>query len=102
MKFCQMRSGRSFPFKSLTAITLYAGLYRYIGGSKSPVAVPNITWAPAAQRALEAVSALLQRLRQTTEHLTDKQRWSALLRFIFRDWLRNTGGHEPVPAFLPG
>ena len=58
--------------------------------------------APAVQRALEAVSALLQRLRQTTEHLTDKQRWSALLRFIFRDWLRNTGGLEPVPAFLPG
>jgi len=56
--------------------------------------------APAAQRALEAVSALLQRL--TTEHLTDKQRWSALLRIIFRDWLRNTGGLEPVPAFLPG
>ena len=58
--------------------------------------------APAVQRALEAVSALLQRLRQTTEHLTDKQRWSALLRIIFRDWLRNTGGLEPVPAFLPG
>jgi hypothetical protein len=56
--------------------------------------------AAKVRRALEAVSALLQRLRQTTEQLTDKQRWSALLRFIFRDRLRNAGGYERVPVFL--
>jgi hypothetical protein len=54
--------------------------------------------APAVRRALEAVSLLLQRLRQTTEQLTDKQRWSALLRFIFRDWLGNSDAAEPVPC----
>jgi hypothetical protein len=54
--------------------------------------------AQAIRTALEAVSQLLQRLRQTAEQLTVKQRWRHLLRFIFRDWLRN---QPPHPLFLP-
>jgi hypothetical protein len=71
-------------------------------GNQTTLTITTLHAQAPGQRALEAVSALLRRLRQTTEHLTDKQRWSALLRLIFRDWLRNTGGLEPVPAFLPG
>jgi hypothetical protein len=54
--------------------------------------------AKAIRGALEAVSQLLQRLRQTAEQLTSRQRWRLLLRFIFRDWLKN----QPAePLFLP-
>lgn len=54
--------------------------------------------AKAIRGALEAVSQLLQRLRQTAEQLTVRQRWRMLLRFIFRDWL----GNQPTEAvFLP-
>jgi len=54
--------------------------------------------AKAIRKALEAVSRLMQRLRQTAEQLTARQRWRQLLRFIFRDWLRN---RSPDPLFLP-
>ena len=52
----------------------------------------------AIRTALEAVSQLLQRLRQTAEQLTLKQRWRHLPRLILRDWLRN---QPPHPLFLP-
>lgn len=58
----------------------------------------NHAQARAIRQALEAVSQLLQRLRQTAEQLTEKQRWRQLLRFIFRDWLKS---QAPDPAFLP-
>ena len=32
------------------------------------------------------------------EQLTAQQRWRQLLRFIFRDWLKN---QSPDPVFLP-
>jgi hypothetical protein len=52
----------------------------------------------AIRAALEAVSQLLQRLRQTAAQLTLKQRWRHLPRFILRDWLRN---QPPDPPFPP-
>ena len=57
--------------------------------------------APAVRRALQAVSRFLQRVRQTAEQFTSPQRWRAVLRFIFRDWLQNSGDPEPEMAFLP-
>lgn len=58
----------------------------------------NHAHAQAIRQALEAVSQLLQRLRQTAEQFTAKQRWRQLLRFIFRDWLKNL---SPDPVFFP-
>jgi hypothetical protein len=57
--------------------------------------------APAIRRALEAVSAFLQRVRQTAEQFTATDRWRAVLRFIFRDWLHASGHSEAQVAFLP-
>jgi hypothetical protein len=57
--------------------------------------------APAVRQALETVSAFLQRVRQTAEQFTSPQRWRAVLRFIFRDWLYNPGDSRPEIAFLP-
>jgi hypothetical protein len=57
--------------------------------------------APAIRRALEAVSTFLQRVRQIAEQFTAPERWRAVLRFIFRDWLHNSGQAEPEIAFLP-
>ena len=57
--------------------------------------------APAVRRALEAVSTFLQRVRQTAEQFTLPERWRAVLRFIFRDWLHEAGATEPEIAFLP-
>ena len=57
--------------------------------------------APAVRRVLEGVSAFLQRVRQTAEQLTSGNRWAAVLRFIFRDWLRNSADPQPSVAFLP-
>jgi Transposase DDE domain group 1 len=57
--------------------------------------------APAIRRALEAVSTFLQRVRQTAEQFTSPGRWRAVLRFIFRDWLRNASDSGPEIAFLP-
>src|SRR5947209_3531973 len=57
--------------------------------------------APAIRRALHAVSTFLQRVRQTAEQLTSAHRWAAVLRFIFRDWLRASGDSQPFVAFLP-
>jgi len=54
--------------------------------------------AKSIRGALEAVSQLMQTLRQTAEHLTAQQRWHRLLRFIFRDWL---GNQSTEPLFLP-
>jgi hypothetical protein len=56
--------------------------------------------APAVRRVLHAVSLFLQRLRQTAEQLTSGNRWAAVLRFIFRDWLRYSGHAQPFAAFL--
>jgi hypothetical protein len=57
--------------------------------------------AAAVRRALEAVSTFLQRVRQTAEQFTSAERWHAVLRFIFRDWLHNPGDARPEIAFLP-
>lgn len=57
--------------------------------------------ASAVRRALEAVSTFLQRVRQTAEHFTSRERWRAVLRFIFRDWLRTSDDSGPKIAFLP-
>lgn len=54
--------------------------------------------AQRIQGALEAVSQLLQRLRLTAQQLTPMQRWRHLLRFIFRDWLKN---RSPDPVLFP-
>jgi hypothetical protein len=56
--------------------------------------------ASAVRRALEAVSTFLQRVRQTTEHFVRSECWRGVLRFIYRDWLRNAGDSEPNFAFL--
>ena len=42
------------------------------------------------RQALGAVSRFLQRVRQTAEQLSPADRWRAVLRFIFRDWLSHT------------
>jgi hypothetical protein len=57
--------------------------------------------APAVCRTLQAVSTFLQRVRQTAEQFTSAHRWAAVLRFIFRDWLRASGDSQPFVAFLP-
>ena len=57
--------------------------------------------APAVRRVLHAVSAFLQRVRQTAEQVTSAHRWSAVQRFIFRDWLRASGDAQPPAALLP-
>jgi hypothetical protein len=57
--------------------------------------------APAVRRALQAVSAFLQRVRQTAEQLTSTHRWAAVLRFIFRDWLTSSQHAPPFVASLP-
>ena len=51
--------------------------------------------AAAVRRALQAVSAFLQRVRQTAEQLISLDRWGAVLRFIYRDWLRNSRNSQP-------
>jgi hypothetical protein len=58
----------------------------------------NHAQAGPVRRALESVSHLLQRLAASAEQLTVDQRWRWLLRFIFRDWLRQ---RSPDPKFLP-
>ncbi len=57
--------------------------------------------APAVRRVLEAVSLFLQRVRQTAEQFTSAERWRAVLRFIYRDWLHNPDDSGPGIAFLP-
>jgi hypothetical protein len=51
--------------------------------------------AAVVRRALQAVSAFLQRVRQTAEQLISLDRWGAVLRFIYRDWLRNSRNSQP-------
>ena len=55
--------------------------------------------APAVRRALNAVTIFLQRVRQTAEQLTSGSRWAAVLRFIFRDWLRTPADSSSLLAF---
>jgi len=55
--------------------------------------------APAVRRALNAVTLFLQRVRQTAEQLTSGSRWAAVLRFIFRDWLRTPADSSSLLAF---
>lgn len=56
--------------------------------------------APAVRRALAAVSTFLQRVRQTAEQFSSFERWRAVLRFIYRDWLSSPRDSEPAFAFL--
>jgi hypothetical protein len=56
--------------------------------------------AAAVRRVLDAVSTFLDRVRTTTEQFTSADRWRAVLRFIYRDWLRSSGATEPELAFL--
>jgi hypothetical protein len=46
--------------------------------------------ADRVRQALGAVQQFLQRVRQTAEQLSPTDRWRAVLRFIFRDWLSHT------------
>jgi hypothetical protein len=48
------------------------------------------------QYALEALSRLLRKLRENAEQSANPARWSLLLRFIFRDWLKNSGPNQPT------
>jgi Transposase DDE domain group 1 len=57
--------------------------------------------APLVRRVLEAVSTFLHRVRATTEQFTSADRWRAVLRFIYRDWLRNSEHPKHELAFLP-
>ena len=57
----------------------------------------NHAQAEPIRRALNSVSRFLQRLAQTAEQFTLNQRWRWLLRFIFRDWLKNRSSD---PTFL--
>src|SRR3954447_10450945 len=57
--------------------------------------------APLVRRVLEAVSTFLHRVRATTEQFTCADRWRAMLRFIYRDWLRNSEHPKHELAFLP-
>jgi Transposase DDE domain group 1 len=57
--------------------------------------------APLVRRVLEAVSTFLHRVRATTEQFTSADRWRAVLRFIYRDWLRNSEHSKHELAFLP-
>lgn len=50
--------------------------------------------ALAIRRALAAVSTFLQRVRQIAEQFTSAVRWTAVLRFIFRDWLHNASDSQ--------
>jgi Transposase DDE domain group 1 len=54
----------------------------------------NHAQAPQIRQALATVSQFLQRVRTTAEQLAPVDRWRAVLRFIFRDWLRNA---PPAP-----
>ncbi|HEX2238244.1 MAG TPA: transposase [Gammaproteobacteria bacterium] len=56
--------------------------------------------APAVRRALAAVSTFLQRVRQTAEQFASADRWRAVLRFIYRDWLSSAGDQQPNFAVL--
>jgi hypothetical protein len=56
--------------------------------------------APAVRQALQAVSLFLQRVRQTAEQFTSADRWRAVLRFIYRDWLSSAGDSQPSFALL--
>jgi Transposase DDE domain group 1 len=56
----------------------------------------NHAQATATRQVLEAVSHFLQRVRHTAEQLPLLDRWRAVLRFIFRDWLKSTA---PVSVF---
>jgi hypothetical protein len=57
--------------------------------------------APLVRRVLEAVSTFLHRVRATAEQFTSADRWRAVLRFIYRDWLRNSEHSKHELAFLP-
>jgi hypothetical protein len=57
--------------------------------------------APLVRRALDAVSTFLHRVRATTEQFTCADRWRAVLRFIYRDWLRHSEHPKHELAFLP-
>jgi Transposase DDE domain group 1 len=56
--------------------------------------------APKIRQALAAVNHFLQRVRQTAEQLSPQDRWRAVLRFIFRDWLRTTAAGQDL-SLLP-
>ena len=56
--------------------------------------------APAIRRVLQAVSTFLRRVRTTAEQFTPADRWRAVVRFIYRDWLGSAGGPQPEFASL--
>jgi hypothetical protein len=55
--------------------------------------------APKVRQALAGVNQFLHRVRQTAEQLPQTDRWRAVLRFIFRDWLQNSAA-PPHPGLL--
>ena len=54
--------------------------------------------AGTLRQTLESLSSMLQRLAQNATQLSLGQRWRGLLRYIFRDWLKNCA---PDMVFLP-
>ena len=58
--------------------------------------------APQVRQALGAVSRFLQRVRQTAEQLSPADRWRAVLRFIFRDWLSNNATSPSLNPLMTG
>ena len=59
----------------------------------------NHAHASKIRHALAAVSEFLKRVKQTAEQLPQADCWRAVLRFIFRDWLRNAPA-SPNPNLL--
>jgi Transposase DDE domain group 1 len=62
----------------------------------------NHAQAPQIRQALATVSQFLQRVRKTAEQLSPVDRWRAVLRFIFRDWLRNAPPPPQVGLLTTG
>jgi hypothetical protein len=91
----------AIPYRHTEAITsrplLLSGVARQTTHSNQTTLTMTSAHAqaPAVRRALEAVSTFLQRVRQTAEQFTVPDRWRAVLRFIYRDWLSSPGASEP-------
>lgn len=58
--------------------------------------------APKIRQALAAVNQFLQRVRQTAEQLSPTDRWRAVLRFIFREWLKYPGASPHLDLLATG
>jgi len=86
----------AIPNRHTEAITsrplLLNGVARQtVHGNQTTLTITSMhAQAPAVRRVLDAVSTFLQQVRTTTEQFTSADRWRAVLRFIYRDWLRSS------------